>query len=424
MIEKQILGSVLVDPECMNEIADFVQREWFTPPYDDIWGIMSDLYTENIPIDSVSIYEQSLKRKIEVNPSFISKLASDISSGANVQYYATVLAETWKKKELLKQIDLTKGKIEEGEDIFEITEDHLQKVMDISVLKNDRETSISDSVTKVLKHIDLIYAGETDSMWVQSGFYDLDDKFKFGNTDLIYIAARPSMGKTSLMLSLAKNIGEHSSVGIFSLEMSSEQLTTRLISGESGIPYLTLLSGHAKKEDASRISNSASKISGLNIFIDDSGGLSPMALITKARRMKKKYDIKILFVDYIGLMRYDKLNSNKNAELSYISARLKELAKDLNIPVVVLSQLSRGVELRSNKQPILSDLRDSGSLEQDADSVIMLYRPEYYGDSTLDNGDSSEGVCQLLIRKQRNGGVGEVNLHFAKETTTFQDLLR
>lgn len=422
LIEQKILGGIILDNTIMDEVADTIQLKWFSDPYDKVWAIIADLYEKNLPIDSVSLYEESQKRKYDLMPVFLSRLTEGIHSSANVPYHVTVLAEQFLKKESLRKADELKTAIDAKEDIFETIDKHTQDMMDLTTTKESHGEEVSNSVRRVVEHIERVHSGNNEGMWVDTGFYDLDEKVKFMNGDLIIIAARPSMGKTSLALSIAENIAKEDYVGFFSLEMNNDSITTRLISGESGIPYLKLLTGGIKAEDGARISRASHKISQLKLYIDDSAGLTPIQLMTKARRMKKKYNIKALFVDYIGLMQYPPLHTMREREISHISGSLKNLAKDLDIPVIVLSQLSRAVESRTVKTPQLSDLRDSGSLEQDADVVLFLYRPEYYGVTTMESGDSTEGIGQVLIRKQRNGGIADINLKFLKETTKFKNL--
>ena len=408
----------------MDEVADQLQAKWFSDPCDKVWNIISDLYEKNLPIDTVSLYEESQKRKYDLMPIFISKLTEGINSGANTPYYVQVLNEQYLKKESLKKADELKTAIDNKEDIFETIDKHTQDMMDMTTNKESHGEEVSVSVRRVTEFIERVHSGENKGMWVNTGFYDIDEKVKLMNGEYIILAARPSMGKTSLALSMARNIAEEDYVGIFSLEMTNDSLTTRLISAESGVPYLSLLTGNikAKAEDGARVARAAHKISQLKLYIDDSAGLTPIQLMTKARRMKKKYGIKALFVDYIGLMQYPPLHQMREREISHISGSLKNLAKDLDIPVIALSQLSRAVESRTVKTPQLSDLRDSGSLEQDADVVMFLYRPEYYGVPNLESGDSSEGIGQVLVRKQRNGGICDINLNFQKEITKFRNL--
>lgn len=421
MIEKQILGGILSDPSIMDEVADFIKGEWFLPPYDTFWTVLSSLYENNLPIDSVSVLQESQKKGYGITPSFISEIANSISSSANVEYHSKVLYEQYLKKETNNLLAETEKKIKANEDIFEVLDSHTQKALNLTTSKQETGSEVSLTVKTVIDHIERVHSGKPEGMWVDSGYYDLDERTKFMNGEVTIIAARPSMGKTAFALNLARNMAANEWIGICSLEMPKTQLTTRLISTESEIPYLTLITGHAKQEDGTRISRASSKIMGLKIYIDDESAITPIQLRSKAMRMKKRYGIKALFIDYLQLMRAPEYKADRTREIGHISRSLKGLAKDLNLPIIALAQLNRSVEGRTNKMPQLSDLRESGEIEQDADNVFFLYRPEYYGIADYE-GNSTENLCIVGIAKNRNGGTGEVPLRFFKNIMKFENI--
>lgn len=420
MTETQIIGGVITDPSILDEVIDEIKSEWFTDPLDKVWSLIEELYENNIPVETSTLYELNLKKKFNLSPTTFSDYG--MTSSANVPYYAKVLKEKYMAKQAIKLNKETEKKIELKEDIFETIEGQISSLMDVTESKVNNSELVNTVTSRVVEHIDRIHSGKGQGFWVDSGYYDLDDKVKLMNKNLIIVAARPSMGKTALILNIARNIGAKDYVGIFSLEMSNEEVTTRLISTESGLSYLPIITGQLKQEDGGEIARASQKVKDLKIVVDDTSPLTPMELMVKARRMKKKYDIKILFIDYIGLMHQPDLRTMREREISYISGRMKSLAKDLGIPVVLLSQLNRSVESRTDKRPQLSDLRDSGSIEQDADSVIFLYRPEYYGLMTDKDGNPTDNLCELIIAKNRNGATGSVNLRFESKTMTFKNM--
>ena len=418
MIEKQILGGIIVDPSIMDEVADFIMPQWFNPPYDKVWNVISDLYAQNLPIDSISILEQSNKKGYDLSPLFISQLGNEVFSSANVEYHAKVLSEQYLKREFLKSGEESAEKVSKGEDIFEVIEGHTQKMLDLTVTKQEHGAEVSQVMVKVLEHIDRVHSGKNEGAWLETGFYELDDKLKTMNGEFVVIAARPSMGKTSLALNVMSHTATKNPTGMCSLEMAKFQLTTRLLSTESGISYLPIITGNVPQDKAADLTRASSRISKLRLFIDDESAITPIQLRSKAMRMKKRYGITSLWVDYLQLMRNPLYGSDRTREVGSISRSLKALAKDLDIPVIALAQLNRGVEGRTSKMPQLSDLRESGEIEQDADSVIFLYRPEYYGIMDYEGTDAKD-LCVLNIAKNRNGATGDVLLKFYKNTMKF-----
>jgi len=273
--------------------------------------------------------------------------------------------------------------------------------------------------------IEAIKGNKLGAVSVQTGYFQLDDILGgYQKSDLIIIAARPSMGKTAFALSFMRNaaIDYNVPVAFFSLEMATVQLATRLISAEAKMDAHSLRTGNFRDSDGQKISRTVHKLSSAPIYIDDTPGLSILEMRAKARRLHKEKGIGLIVVDYLQLMTAGSKVESREREISLISRSLKGLAKDLNVPVIALSQLNRAVESTTDKRPMLSHLRESGAIEQDADVVIFLYRPEYYGITQFANGDSTEGVAEIIISKQRNGPVGEVKLRFIKEYARFENL--
>ncbi len=285
------------------------------------------------------------------------------------------------------------------------------------------------AVKEALELIEAIHSKNISTFSVPTGYFALDDILGgLQKSDLIVVAARPSMGKTALALSIARNaaIDHEVPIGVFSLEMSTIQLATRLISAEARINAHSIRTGKFRAEDGAKISRTVHKLSKAPIFIDDTPAISILEIRAKARRLKNEKNIGMIIVDYMQLISPSYSSDSREREISMISRSLKSLAKELNIPVVALSQLNRAVEMRSDKRPQLSDLRESGSIEQDADVVVFLYRPEMYGITTFPAGDlqgqSTEGIAEIIIGKQRNGPTGEVKLKFMKDYTRFESL--
>jgi replicative DNA helicase len=281
------------------------------------------------------------------------------------------------------------------------------------------------AVKEALELIEAIHSKSLANVSVPSGFFALDDLLGgFQKSDLIIVAARPSMGKTAFALSFARNaaIDHGIPIGIFSLEMSTVQLATRLISAEARINAHSIRTGKFKAEDGAKISRTVHKLTSAPMYIDDTPGLSILEMRAKCRRLKAEKNVGMIIVDYLQLMSAGRHLDSREREISLISRSLKNLAKEINVPVVALSQLNRAVESTSDKRPMLSHLRESGSIEQDADVVLFLYRPEVYGITAYPDGSPTEGVGEVIVGKQRNGPIGDVKLRFLKDYARFENL--
>ena len=430
-VEVQVLGAMLLDQDAVPKVIEILKPEnFFDPKNKIIFNSILSLYEANEPIDTVSLYEE-LKKEGKTEEAggvaYISKLSQDISSAANIDYHSRVVLEKWILRKLIStSLEIAGSAYEGRDDVFDLLDEAESKMYSISQ-EGTKESfkSMDKAVKEALELIEAIHSKSLSSVSVPSGYFALDDLLGgFQKSDLIVIAARPSMGKTALALSMARNaaIDYEVPIAIFSLEMSTIQLATRLISGEARINAHSVRTGKFKAEDGAKISRTVHKLSKAPIYIDDTPALSVLEMRAKARRLKSEKNIGMIIVDYLQLMRGPGRIESREREISMISGSLKALAKELNIPVVALSQLNRAVESTSDKKPMLSHLRESGSIEQDADVVIFLYRPELYGIAQFSNGEPTDGVAEIIIGKQRNGPVGELRLKFIKDYARFENL--
>ncbi len=430
-IEASVLGAMMIEKEAVPKAIELLSSEsFYLKAHKKIFEAMVSLFESGEPIDTVTLYEELKKREEleEVGGAvYLSKLSQNISSAANIEYHAKIILE----KEILRGLitsshEIAKAAYEGNEDafdildeaerkIFEITESHLKK----SFLGMDR------AVRDALEYIEAIHSKSNLKFSVPTGFYELDEMLGgFQKSDLVIIAARPSMGKTAFALTLARNAAiEHKiPVGIFSLEMSTMQLVIRMLCAEGRLNAHLVRTGKLPSSEGVKLSKNAHKLIESPIFVDDTPAQTILEIRAKARRLKVEKNIGMVIIDYLQLMQGPAKVESREREISHISRSLKSLAKELNIPVLALAQLNRAVEARTDKRPQLSDLRESGSIEQDADVVIFLNRPEYYGMMKDENGNSLEGVAEIIVGKQRNGPIGEIKLAFIKEYARFENL--
>lgn len=430
-VERIVLGAMILDQEAVPKVIETLQPDCF---YDRknkvIFESMISLFESNEPIDTVSLYEELSKNgKIDSagGPAYISKIAQDVSSAANVDYHSKVILEKWILRKLISSsMDIATEAYSGNEDVFDILDSAESKIFEITEagLKESYK-SMDRAVREAIEHIEAIHSKNISSFSVPTGFFGLDELLGgFQKSDLIIVAARPSMGKTAFALSAARNSAvEHNvPIAIFSLEMATIQLVTRLICAEARINAHSVRTGKFKAEDGPRISRTAHKLSQAPIYIDDTPGQTVLEIRAKARRLKSEKNIGLVIIDYLQLMSSSTRMDSREREISLISRSLKSLAKELNVPVIALSQLNRAVETRTDKRPQLSDLRESGSIEQDADVVVFLNRPEYYGITQFADGESTEGIAEIIVGKQRNGPTGDIKLKFIKEFARFENL--
>jgi replicative DNA helicase len=430
-VEREIIGAMLLDSDAIPKVFEILKADsFFDPKNVTIFKAIQALYEASEPLDTVTLYEELQKQgKTDEagGAAYISKLSQDVSSAANVEYHARIVLEKWILRKLITtSLGVATSAFDAKEDVFDLLDEAEQNMFSISQEGTKESfTSMKTAVRDAWEMIEAIKANKIGSIAVQTGYFQLDDMLGgYQKSDLIIIAARPSMGKTAFALSFIRNaaIDYNVPVAFFSLEMSTIQLATRLISAEARMDAHSLRTGNFRDTDGQKISRTVHKLSSAPIYIDDTPGLSILEMRAKSRRLHKEKGIGLIVVDYLQLMNAGSKVESREREISIISRSLKALAKDLNVPVIALSQLNRAVEATADKRPLLSHLRESGAIEQDADVVIFLYRPEYYGIPNFSNGDSTEGVAEVIISKQRNGPVGDVKLRFIKEYARFENL--
>lgn len=430
-IEETVLGAMLIEPEAVPKALEILSGECFyEKKHRILFEAMVSLFEANEPIDSVSLFEELRKEnKLDTvgGAAYISSLSQNISSAANIDYHARIVLEKWILRKLISSsMEIASEAYQAREDVFDLLDMAESKIFQITEagLKESYK-SMDRAVKEAIEHIEAIHSKSISSFSVPSGFFAVDDILGgFQKSDLIIIAARPSMGKTAFALSAARNaaVDHNVPIAIFSLEMSTNQLVTRLICAEARINAHSVRTGKFKAEDGSRISRTAHKLSKAPIYIDDTPAQTVLEIRAKARRLKAEKNIGLIIIDYMQLMSSHNKMESREREISTISRSLKALAKELNIPVIALSQLNRAVESRTDKRPMLSDLRESGSIEQDADVVIFLNRPEFYGITADSDGNSTEGMAEIIVGKQRNGPTGDLKLLFLKEYARFENL--
>ncbi len=430
-VEQAVLGAMIIEAEAVPKALEVLKPECFFDKKNRIiFEAMIRLFEANEPIDNVSIFEELRKEgKLDAagGAAYIAQLSQNITSAANVDYHARVILEKWILRKLIStSIDIAGRAFRASDDVFDLLDAAETEIFQIteSGLKESFK-SMDKAVKEAIEHIEAIHSNQKSAFAVPTGYIQLDDMLGgFQKSDLIIIAARPSMGKTAFALSIARNAAvDHGvPIAIFSLEMSTNQLVTRLISSEARINAHSIRTGKFKAQDGSRISRTAHKLMKAPIYIDDTPAQTVLEIRAKARRLKAEKNIGLIIIDYLQLMNSSARMESREREISQISRSLKALAKELNVPVVALSQLNRAVESRHDKRPQLSDLRESGSIEQDADVVIFLNRPEFYGITTDSDGNPTEGIAEIIIGKQRNGPTGEIKLFFLKEFAKFENL--
>lgn len=430
-VEAAVLGAILIDKDSIAKVLNIITKDsFYVPAHQMIFEAMVSLFESNEPIDTVSVYEE-LKKRNQIDAiggaAYLSQLAQNVSSPAMIEFHSKIIVEKQILRSLIESASLIqKDAYEATKDAFDILDDAERRIFEISELQIKRNYQGMDvAVKQAIEYIEAIHSQNYSTFAVPSGFYELDQLLGgFQRSDLIIIAARPSMGKTAFALSVARNaaIDYQIPVGIFSLEMSTMQLIIRLLCAEGRLNAHLVRTGKLPHEDGAKLSKNAHKLIKAPIYVDDSPSQTVLEIRAKARRLKAEKKIGLIIVDYLQLMQGPPKAENREKEISHISRSLKSLAKELNIPVIALAQLNRAVESRADKRPMLSDLRESGSIEQDADVVIFLNRPEVYGMEKDEDGNPTQGIAEVIIGKQRNGPTGKINLAFIKEYARFENL--
>ncbi len=428
--EAAVLGAVLVNKEAIDKIADvIVDQDFYRHDHQIIFRAILRLYEKRSPIDLVTLTNEldGLKQLDEIGgPAYLAQLVNNVPTALHVARYAEIVHQ----KAVLRRILAAGQKItslgyEEDKEVDEVLDEAEKALFGVShQLIKDNFLPISDILAASFDRIDQLHREKGMLRGVTTGFKDLDNKLSgLQASDLVIIAARPSMGKTTFALNIALNaaIQGKTPVGFFSLEQSKEQVVDRLISAQAMVDGWKLRTGNLREDDFPAIGMAMGTLAEAPIFIDDSPLLTPIEIRTRARRLKADHNLGLIVVDYLQLVDSGGYGGNDNRvqQVSEISRSLKALARELNVPVIALSQLSRAVESRDKKIPQLSDLRDSGSIEQDADVVMFLYREDYY-----DRDTERKGITDVMIRKHRNGPIGEIELHFKPEQGRFYGVER
>jgi len=423
-----VLGSIIIDPEAIVQVSDFLRADdFYRDAHRTIYEVILQLYEEHEPADFITICDELERRnKLEEvgGASYITSLINQVPTSGNVEFYARIVERT----AILRRLIHAAGQIaaiayEEGD--ADIALDKAEQLIFNISQRHARSdfTHMRDVLAEYMNKLDQLHERRGTIVGVPTGFTDLD-RLTGGlqKSDLIVLASRPGIGKTSLALSLAHNtaLKYHNSIAVFSLEMSKDQLAQRLLSMDARIDQQRLRTGTIEEDEWDRIVYAMDTLSESNIWIDDTAGISTMEMRSKARRLHAEHGIDLIIVDYLQLMQATiggKRNENRVQEISEISRSLKGLARELNVPVLALAQLSRAVESRQSKVPQLSDLRESGSIEQDSDIVMFIYRDDLYNQES-----ERKNIADIIIAKHRNGPVGEISLYFQASQTRFRDL--
>lgn len=434
-VEESVLGALLLDQNAITNSIDILKPEYFYVEANElIYRAITSLFRDGKPVDLLSVRDQLKKDgnfEMVGGLEKLVSLTSRITSAAHIEYHVRILSEKFIQRELIRvSTETLRDSYDDTMDVLNLLDRTETKFLEIndSNFKSDFH-SMDSLLANTLKEIEANQNSQDDAMGVVTGFNDLDARTGgFQKGTLLILAARPAMGKTALALTMARNMAVdfNKPVAIFSLEMTATELMSRLIAAESGIDAKKFkLKGELQDWEKEQLRSKTNALAHAPMYIDDNPGLTIFELRAKCRRLKQKYDIQMVFIDYLQLMSGGdmmKTGVNREQEISYISRQLKALSKEIGVPIMALSQLSRAVETRGgSKRPQLSDLRESGAIEQDADMVMFVYRPSYYG-IDVENGMSTEGLAKLIIAKHRSGEPGDVNLRFVERFVRFENM--
>ncbi len=425
--EQSVIGAIFLEPQALITAAEILQSEdFYRVAHQKIFQTMNRLSDQGKPIDVVTVTEElASKKELEDvgGLSYLTEIANSVPTAANIAHYARIVEE---KALLRRLIRVATNIVEDGftreDEVEALLSEAEKKMMEVSNRKNAGDfRHIKDVLVQTYDNIELLHSRKGDITGVPTGFRDLDRiTAGFQRNDLIIVAARPSVGKTAFALNVAQNVATKTeeNVAIFSLEMGAEQLVMRMLCAEGNIDAQVLRTGALTAEDWRKLTMAMGSLSNAGIFIDDTPGIRINEIRSKCRRLKQEYGLGMILIDYLQLIvGSGNGKENRQQEVSEISRSLKSLARELQVPVIALSQLSRGVEQRQDKRPMMSDLRESGSIEQDADIVSFLYREDYYDKET-----ENQNMIEIIIAKQRNGPTGTVTLAFVKEFNKFVNI--
>jgi len=433
-LEEAVLGAMMIDKKGIDDVIDVLSSDaFYDQKHQEIYAAIYELFQNSEPIDLLTVSNLLKKNgKLEFvgGDFFLIRLTQKVASSAHIEFHARIILQKYIQRKLISiSSEIIENAYDESTDVFELLDDAEAKLFEVTQGNLKKSSEPAGSLVKqALKKIQEI--GNSEGMsGLETGFTKLDALTSgWQPSDLVIIAARPGMGKTAFVISMAKNmaIDFNHGVAVFSLEMSSVQLITRMISSETGLTSEKLRKGNLEPHEWEQLNVKVKKLSDAPIFIDDTPSLSVFDLRAKARRLVSQHGVKIIVIDYLQLMTAGgKAGGNREQEISMISRNLKALAKELAVPVIALSQLSRAVETRGgSKRPLLSDLRESGAIEQDADIVSFIFRPEYYGMTEWDDDEHTpcEGQGEFIVAKHRNGGLDNIRLKFTGHLAKFSDL--
>lgn len=432
-LEEAVLGAIMIERDAVIAVLDILKPEsFYKESHQKLYRAIVDISMAEKPIDILTVTEE-LKKKGELEDvggaAYITQLTGRVASAAHLEFHARIVAQKYIQRELIRVTSEIQGKaFDESIDVDELLDFSEQQLFEIAEGNIKKETSkINSLIKQAIEQIDEASKREDSLSGVPSGYSRLDRMTSgWQPSDLVIVAARPSMGKTAFVLSMARNMAvEHNRpIAFFSLEMSSIQLVNRLIVAETELPSERIRNGRLERWEWEQLDYKIKSLVEAPIFIDDTPAISIFELRAKCRRLKNLYDIEIIIVDYLQLMTGPpEAKGNREQEVSTISRSLKGIAKELDVPIIALSQLNRSVETRTgSKRPQLSDLRESGAIEQDADLVLFIHRPEKYGMDVDEEGNSVRGLAEIIVAKHRNGAIGDVNLKFRDEFAKFSDL--
>jgi replicative DNA helicase len=431
-MEEAVLGAIMLEKEAVIAILDILKPEsFYKEAHSKIFKAISDLSAREFPVDLYTVTEE-LKAHNELDsvggPVYLTQLTSKVVSAANVDYHARIVAQKYIQRELIRVSTEIQARAFDDTwdvtDLLDYSENELFQIAEGNIKKEVAPINIV--IKEAIKEIEAAGKREDALVGIPSGFTKLDRLTSgWQKSELIIIAARPSMGKTALALSMARNMAvDHGkNVAIFSCEMSSMQLVNRLIIAETDIPGEKIRNGRLSEEEWKQLDTRIKKLVQAPIFIDDTPAISIFELRAKCRRLMAQRKLDVVIVDYLQLMSGPDNAGSREQEVSNISRSLKSIAKELNVPIIALSQLNRSVEMRGGtKRPLLSDLRESGAIEQDADMVVFIHRQEKFGILTFEDGSSTKGIAEIILAKNRNGPVDDVRLRFREERAQFVDL--
>lgn len=427
--EQAVLGAVFLEPTSLITASEIlIPEDFYRNAHQIIFNIFLKLNDDGKAVDLVTVAEElaATKQLEDIGGiSYLSELAGSVPTAANIEYYARIVGEKSILRRLIRTATTiaTDGYTREDE-VDELLGEAERSIMEVANRKNAGAFhNIKDVLVRTYDNIELLHNRKGDITGIPTGFTELDSMTAgFQRNDLIIVAARPSVGKTAFALNIAQNVGTKAgeNVAIFSLEMGAEQLVMRMLCAEGNINAQNLRTGSLTDEDWRKLTMAMGSLSNSGIFIDDTPGIRINEIRSKCRRLKQEHGLGMILIDYLQLIQGSgRSNENRQQEVSEISRSLKALARELEVPVIALSQLSRGVEQRQDKRPMMSDIRESGSIEQDADIVAFLYRDDYY-----DKESENKNIIEIIIAKQRNGPVGTVSLAFVKEYNKFVNLER